>query len=282
MSTKSFAGERLARIQTCTILVTLLHTAVRPSTLSFSHPEFLERGMNARTGNLRFHNLGDGETQIEFWASVHKNHNGIVAFERLYIWEPVKLSQNITTEPSTWWPQFFLERGLFKYKTMEEYFSSTVAEHEVIDKTQPLFLAGRPGGKGLSQKPATPGAISHSIRNLATAAKLPTAGASAIRRGVADQCAVILGRQLAAFMLGHRQEVMLLDTHYARTAAQVPMVGIMTGEIPPETLLAQTSLSTMESASLAVRVLANTSASIQGPRSRTPKVLTPQERQQAM
>lgn len=45
MSTKSLVGEHLACIQTCTILVMLLHTAVRPSTLSFSHPEFLEQGM---------------------------------------------------------------------------------------------------------------------------------------------------------------------------------------------------------------------------------------------
>ncbi|KAF9797372.1 hypothetical protein IEO21_10875 [Rhodonia placenta] len=216
MSTKSLVGEHLACIQTCTILVMLLHTAVRPSTLSFSHPEFLEQGMNAHTGNLRFHNLGDGETRIEFWVSVQKNHNGLVAFEHLYICEPVKLSQNITTKPSTWWPQFFLEWGLFKYKTTEEYFGSSVAKHEVIDKTQPLFLSGHSGGKGLSQKPASPAAISNSIQNLAKEAKLPIAGTSAICRGVADQCAVILGRQLATFMLGHHQEVMLLDTHYAR------------------------------------------------------------------
>ncbi|OSX59386.1 hypothetical protein POSPLADRAFT_1048715 [Postia placenta MAD-698-R-SB12] len=267
MSTDSFTGEHLAHIQTCTILVTLLHTAVHPSTLSFSHPEFLKCDMSACMGNLCFYNLGNGETHIEFWMSAYKL---------------VKLSQNIITKPSIWQPQFFLEWGLFKYKMMDEYFSSTVAKHKVIDKTQPLLLTGRPSGKGLSQKPASPAAISNNIQDLAKVTKLPIAGASAIYRGVADQCAVILGRQLATFMLGHCQEVMLLDSHYACTAAQVPIVGIMTGEIPLETLLMQRSLSTMESTLLAVRVLANASMSIEDPQSCKPKVLTSHKRQQAI
>ncbi|KAG8712020.1 hypothetical protein FRC11_001220 [Ceratobasidium sp. 423] len=236
---------RLRALQLICVLIIMLGTGLRPSTLCAGHQEDIEAGKFMSMGDLTFWNRGKFQIDVQIAAKnfkaslpgtfrlyliIFQGHNtSILGKEGDYWLKALTKSHNIIFD-TFWIVGYVFARGGFIYKTIRELVTTQDDPLVLATPEAPLLLACKPGGTELVDRPWTARKMGHAITAASKGAGLENVTSYDYRRGFANDMTVKVGADETSVALGHKDRQTVLSTHYSHAAGNYNLLGIRTGE----------------------------------------------------
>ncbi|KAF8193739.1 hypothetical protein BJ912DRAFT_960313, partial [Pholiota molesta] len=229
--------HRLMNLQFGLAILIVDYATTRPCGLAAASHWLAQRGQYLKLKDFSLYSRGPMNWEIQIHMTYFKGAlNTAVADEQTIVLKSVGKAHNALFDPTLWAVSYWFARGVFQqdYHTLEEICNDKSAQiqFKASKLDEPAFVAGKPGGFGLTDPPVpqTSAQLSNNFSSWSKEAGLPQSGMYALRREAGNMYALQLGTEAAKDIMNH-STTGVFRRHYSKNAQNFDLVGLRNGEV---------------------------------------------------